>query len=498
VPYIKGYSQQKAYIIYGKPYYESPYLDLTNLTYGVGTVVSNGGMMVTGIGDVNRDGYGDVMITNYPNWMMSRSGSYLTPYPARRSLIPTVSPTFRPSTIAPTPTKQPSSSPTVAASTAYPTLYDPFHNLTAYPTATSVPSIAKTKRPTLCPSSLMPSVRPSLLPTVSPSILPSHTKLPSFKPSVIPSLRPSRSPTIHVTTVPSKKPSLSPSVPLISTVISSPGEYIGNNGNQVFNISLSSSFSSPPVNQTIRITGGNTGMKTYLLYPISSLTLIITDFSVDNIRKDVLDFSHFPAGLEVSYTSPPLTLFLPHNQKVILVSLSSYSLILDETLILPEKGFTHSSSSDSTLREVGWQFFDFRVISVISSVIGSFALVIFCTNCSLFKKKKNNVKTRGDWKTREFDDHLPLVVSRSTSAPNQVVPPKQQKALTKTKLKSEVFRSSFSSSESGKQKSNSSLSSSLSSKENKRRNSKSGSSDSDEDDDSSLYSFDEEISFNSL
>jgi hypothetical protein len=58
-----GFSTQKSYVVYGRSSQQSN-LNLAALGSN-GVVISGGGIVVNGVGDMNRDGFPDMMITNY-------------------------------------------------------------------------------------------------------------------------------------------------------------------------------------------------------------------------------------------------------------------------------------------------------------------------------------------------------------------------------------------------------------------------------------------------
>eukprot|EP01040_Poterioochromonas_malhamensis_P013780 gene13780-biopygen3092 len=108
-PFKQGYSQQMSYLLYGRVnahlltrIYLTTITTTTTTTTSsttsrLGSVILGGGIVVMGVGDVNRDGYSDVMIVSYQTWQSGKSGSYLViPPNTLTSNPPTLLPTSRP------------------------------------------------------------------------------------------------------------------------------------------------------------------------------------------------------------------------------------------------------------------------------------------------------------------------------------------------------------------------------------------------------------------
>jgi hypothetical protein len=183
LPYVQGYSTQISFVVYGTP---------DNLTTNFVTSLSSlslpdrgmkiigGGLVVAGPGDINNDGYNDLLVTNYQSWM-NQKGIFLIKYPEKWTSSPTVAPSF-----------SPTHSPTVKLSLS--------------------PSIASTKVPTVDPSTVKPSLNPSASP-IGPTLFP--TVLPT-SPSSFPSSHP-----LQVIPIPSLYPTVTPSfVPTFLPIIS--------------------------------------------------------------------------------------------------------------------------------------------------------------------------------------------------------------------------------------------------------------------------------------
>ena len=128
------------------------------------------------------------------------------------ALVPTASPSHKPSSLpSAAPSYKPSSSPSAAPST------------TPSESPSANPSSSPSEKPSLSPSA-SPSYKPSSSPSAAPSTTPSASPsdVPSASPSAAPSHKPSASPSAAPSNVPSGSPSTNPS--------SSPSEGVGGSG----------------------------------------------------------------------------------------------------------------------------------------------------------------------------------------------------------------------------------------------------------------------------
>ena len=218
----------KSYVIYGGPTTYS-ILDLANIgTRGFAiwgaAAGDNSGISVSSAGDVNNDGYDDIIIGALYADQSSRSNagtSYLiyssppspTSQPTNQpSMQPSGQPTSQPTSPTSQPTNQPSMQPS-GQPTSQPT--SPTSQPTNQPSMqpTSQPSIHPSSQPSMQPSgqpTSRPSAKPSTQPTVQPTTNPSAQ--PTNVPSVSPSAQPTSEPSVQPTSVPSVTPSAFPSV----------------------------------------------------------------------------------------------------------------------------------------------------------------------------------------------------------------------------------------------------------------------------------------------
>jgi hypothetical protein len=200
---IIGSQSGNSYIVYGAATGYS-FVSLENLLSAEGFYIdstySSAGWSVSGAGDINKDGYSDIIIGDPYAGQVSGyyyGESYII-YGAASGVI-TSSPTSRPSS-APTiaSTMKPTSIPT-SAPTTKPTSIPSFKP-SIKPTYT--PSISPTSVPTVVPSA-MPTQLPTAVPTLSP------TKLPTFQPTVAPTIEPTAEPTV-TPTAPTFTPTITP------------------------------------------------------------------------------------------------------------------------------------------------------------------------------------------------------------------------------------------------------------------------------------------------
>lgn len=302
-----------------------------------------GSFMVTGIEDVNDDGYDDVMFVNYLDYV-GKGNAYIISYPT----TVTSAPSFIPSSF---PSSSPSTPPSLRPSSSQPS--NSFSPSSEEPTSPSSPGISiPTRKPTIHksnhpsnqPRSFPPSSRPpTRVPspdlTASPTsviIRPVPTRPPSIIPTRPPSLHPSLKPT-NISPVPSTRPT-SLLLPRSDYQIRSVNESIMTRGgiifgkegrNEIFEISSMSSDGKRRSGWSGTIIGG-TGKKVYVIYPKDPIQpvnrIILQDFDK---TSDIIDLSllfHVSSKTQLSYLTNPLTFFLPDNQKIILSSHTTMDL----------------------------------------------------------------------------------------------------------------------------------------------------------------------------
>lgn len=291
-----------AYLIFGKPgVITTEDLHSDTLTPDVGIMVrKTGGSLVSNVGDVNRDGFDDMLVSgSFP----ASGGGIVVVSQVKlnkiRSRKPTQAPTALPTTTAPTmrPTTLSPTSPTLV-----PTLG---------PTSpTSQPS-SQPSQPTIAPSRV-PSLHPSEAPTnLAPSVRPSF----SMKPTRYPSREPTHYPTKLPTLPPTMLPSMAPSVPHNATSnmtftpvqLTDPGVYWRTGANLNFIINVTGAY--------VRVEGEG-GADMFTVYPQTNGRLTVMHF---NQFSDIIDLRAFKSILEFSQlniTRGSAIIHLPQNQTV--------------------------------------------------------------------------------------------------------------------------------------------------------------------------------------
>jgi hypothetical protein len=181
-----------------------------------------------------------------------------------------------------------------------------------------------------------------------------------MRPSIKPSLSPTKKPT-HEPSRSTGRPTVSESVNI--TVIVEGGKYEG--GLQSHNLFVV----QPVALSRVEIEGGGQ-MNTYRIRSegVRDVIVVIRDFDES---KDVLDlrlFSNIKSMDDLSYTSPPLTLVLANNIKVVLVSSVSMNLKVDQNILLSDDYMTENSSE-------GFVFFSDDLITSLAILTGCMLFV---------------------------------------------------------------------------------------------------------------------------
>jgi hypothetical protein len=200
IPYSGRYLTQKSYVLYGRN--SSRNLLLTEMTEDDGFTITGGGFLVGGPGDVNGDGIPDILISSYNQWQ-GQGNSYIMVYPRNITSPPTYLPTSQPSNV---PSLSPSSIPSIKIQ--FPTNVPTFKQTSNQPVSegTFPPFLEATQLPSLAPRTTKPTRLPSIKSTTrSPTI---KTDQPSLRPSRKPTAIPTRGPSMLPTTmIPSRTPS---------------------------------------------------------------------------------------------------------------------------------------------------------------------------------------------------------------------------------------------------------------------------------------------------
>jgi hypothetical protein len=327
VPYTNGFGQQKSYVIFGRSSVESDdvyaidgdvsiinlalFVSTNNNNNPNGIVLNNGGIVVSGVGDMNADGIDDMMIVNYIPELTS-CNVLMFVYPEQRTahpiIFPTSSPTIMSSKQFLKPTLQPSRrsslpttslSPNSAISDA-PNLksFVPSRVSSSSPELSSmIPTIASSGGTTLLdtpnPSSSTYSNQP--LSSLAPAIgIPSITLIPSIQNTQL-TRRPSNCKTID------GKPCLtSTAIPtiLVPQKVYNVIPLIGNCSNNNIIIEGTNFADFFQVNCSKSVTlRGNGGGDEYRILPQMNVVINITDF---NLSTDLINLQAFPMITKLS------------------------------------------------------------------------------------------------------------------------------------------------------------------------------------------------------
>jgi hypothetical protein len=361
-----------------------------------GFIITGGGFLVTGVGDVSGDAVADVMITSFSDWK-GRSSAYLITTPTNMTYSPSL---------------QPSSTPTITP-TVVPT-YSPSLNI----------SNNSTRSPTR-----MPSFRPSTVPTLrnatrtpSRAVLAIGSARPSIgKLSCSPSLTPTsgyhRLRGFPTTRIPTMIPTIN-TTSFTEILCSEAKEYQGRNGtHNLFRITVNTG--------TVRIIGNDEGgaKNIYVLYsPSDRVNVVIQNF---RIATDMISVVHLSqAGYsyrslnDISYSkSDPLTFLFcaEHKLQVILSSHTKFDLQENNFLFPQWNGFDAKTQNKNSSTVARVQ------IGIVLGIL-LFILAIFL---SLNYQKKQDEKKKTQFE-EQWLNSLTITVEEHHLSTNCVGDPENQ------------------------------------------------------------------------
>jgi preprotein translocase subunit SecG len=323
VPYDRGkHCVQRTYIIYGRRFVANEtILELSQITSEDGIIITGGGFLVTGVGDVNADSVADVMISSYFDWK-GRNSAYLISTPANMTYSPSLQPSSSPTMI---PTGNPTYSPTLALNSTFSPTKLPSFRPSYAPVkfnSTLTPTRAVFAIGTSRPSSGKPSLAPSLTPTSG------YHRLRGF-PTIAPSLISTMMPTINTTV-------------FTEILCSDENEYQGQNGTHyLFRITANTG--------TVKLNGNLEGeaKNIYVLYcPRERVNVVIQNF---RLSTDIISVAHliktgytYSSLNDISYSkSDPLTILFCSDNKlqVLLPSHTEFDLQEDNFLFTQKTGY---------------------------------------------------------------------------------------------------------------------------------------------------------------
>jgi hypothetical protein len=386
IPYSGGYLTQKSYVIYGRNTTQSTLL--SQMTEEEGFTIVGSGFMVGAPGDVNDDGIPDIMVSSYQQWQ-GKGNSYIMIYPRNVSRQPTLLPSSLPSF---TPSVCPSSFPstTVHPPTAVPT----FAETTSEPATegTFPPFLPRTPAPSRTPVTAKPSGSTSTKPsTISPTV---KKILPSVSPTRMPTINPARKPTISPSTmIPSRSPTRNPSTFPTSFPSITAAESVSSSPLPIRMIDKAGEYNEPSGKGNYIISGdgmiqitGNGGGKKVYTILPAKNVITIIDF---NKRHDQISLIYFPYLYSIgtlSYRTHPLQLTLSAEQALFLPSMNATDLT--------EDNFIFQKSEINKKKQTNNVWDQSSVVNAFVVVIGCGALVaLIMRRNSKDKDVKNKIVT---------------------------------------------------------------------------------------------------------
>jgi hypothetical protein len=393
VPYYKGsYVEQRTYILFGRVFNVSELeFDLSEMNEKDGIIITGGGFLVTGVGDVNGDNVADVMISSYYDWEGQRSG-YLIRTPANMTYSPSLQPSSSPTKMSSTVISNFSyfSNDSNSSSSSYSFAFKPSLRPSFVPSLFNSSSSSTTRRPTrveFAVGTSHPSAgKPSLAPSFSPSSGYHHLR--GF-PTMNPSLLRTRTPTMNTTRVFTEIGCSSSS--------SQEKEYCRGNKNgthSLFRITASAGI--------VKIIGNEEegARNVYVLYcPKEKADVIIENFrittdviSVIHLSEDGYSYSSLET-IPYSVTSEqPLTLlFCSKNRlQVILSSHTRFDLLEENFLFAPED--SQNRNHKSVHRRI-----TFRNIMIVCGFLFFLAVGVYALSYQNNLEEKKRLEEEENW-----------------------------------------------------------------------------------------------------
>jgi hypothetical protein len=399
VPYYKGsYVDQRTYVLFGRVFNASELeFDLSEMSEKDGVIITGGGFLVTGVGDVNGDNVADVMISSHYDWEGQRSG-YLIRTPANMTYSPSLQPSSSPTKMRSTVisnfshfSNDSNSSSSSSYSFAFkPSLRPSFVPSLFNSSSASSSSSSTTRLPTrveFAVGTSHPSAgKPSLAPSFSPSSGYHHLR--GF-PTMNPSLLRTRMPTMNATRVFTEIDCSSSS--------SQEKEYCRGNKNgthSLFRITASAGI--------VKIIGNEEeGAKNvYVLYcPKEKADVIIENFrittdiiSVIHLSEDGYSYSSLETIPYSLASGQPLTLLLcsENRLQVILSSHTQVDLREENFLFVPED--SQKRNDNSVHRRI-----TFRNIMIVCGFLFFLAIGVYALSYQNNLVEKKRLEEEEKW-----------------------------------------------------------------------------------------------------
>ena len=380
LPYQGGYQNERTFLLYGSNTTRRGTIGLSDLLIGEDyVVITGGGFMVRGVGDVNGDTIPDLLIVNYPpaGWQNDKNNAYLLSCPRNiTSSPPTIAPTRRPTS---QPTSQPSSSPSYSQ---YPSSRPSFQHptLTGRPSGTGRP--IGSRRPSISPSTSKPSTSPTRRPSIRLTVPPTLRKLPTLFPTTaMPSSKaPTRLPTYLLTQRPSMVPTMFPSNLTWEVVECDQSDGNGtcqfpqDDGNYLIRIQPTSTETTKGQQHVYRVhddgaTRTHRGHRVYQVLPAKNVIIVLESFEVSSDLVDLTHFSFLSSFEDISFSSFPLTLILSKDQLVILPEFETMDQLSASSFVFSSDHSSSSSSSSSSSPFVNIATSDVGLVSAIALVL---------------------------------------------------------------------------------------------------------------------------------
>jgi hypothetical protein len=408
LPYRGGYLTQRTYVVFGssRPSANgSIFLDLSEMVMGKdGFVIVGAGFQVNAIGDVNNDGIADLMVSSYSDWF-GKINSYLSVFPSNISAPPTYLPSSTPSIF---PTNFPSVSPTYSTTlleSSNPTDRDT--GSSRPPTAnhhSKVPVVKKTMAPTVIFRTLVPSRIPTLRPTLkwysqpipispSPTVVFIHvrrTAVPSIPITTPPSIS---NRTFEINRGPFTVVTLTESNEFLSGSISGNIEF-------VFPAPSVYYIDCRPSQQTLLDDQSELSVKLYVVIPMNN-EIIVNYF---NSLVDVIDLTRFPTILsmnDLSYSSNPITIFLPLSTKASVAKQQSITLVnIDDLTTLSPHNFIFASRFGEKTA-----FAEAQIILALGLIVAGCIITVLLTGAEI-KSEEVSVLSNDNKETNDYQGEL--------------------------------------------------------------------------------------------
>ena len=396
---------QRSFVVFGSAGNDSVAHDLALVTDGRGGFQINGaGMAVAGVGDVNGDGLGDLVVNDFGSWQ-GQASSYLLvlPEPETRTPSPSAQPTGRP-------TASPSG---FSASPTFLATRPPSPRPSQLPS----PSPSLSPHPSPVPSSRPPTLLPSSSPAPSPHPSPASQAPSSSSPSARP---PTRQPSRNLSPSPapsSAAPQISPAPSAFPTSFptlglagfSSSVTYITRGGLYVGNWSKTSVRINSPDDVVISLESGRSNR--FVIYPRPAMAVTFENFDA---ALDLLDLTLFawPASFaQLSYRSPPLTIVLPGDQLLVFPQLAALDQLAARNFLFAADGPDQAAGAQKHSRpSTAWSTELFAAVGVFVALGAAVFLGCRYSRRSLWQK------TRPGKGTAVVPAHLPAPFIPETAA----------------------------------------------------------------------------------